>query len=411
MYQFFLGIYLGVVILRPSEVSTFFQKFHLFESASVVMIFVILTNTIKIKNTIDIRMMLYFLIVLVLSNVSVGWIGGSINASIEILRLLIIFFSIVAIVNDGITYTRIVRLLVAFAVFLSINGIYQYFHGSSLGGITPIIDNSKGGVIRVRYSGILNDPNEFGMLLLGIVSYVYVYFLKCKGLFTRSFLLCIAVLLGFCIYLTFSRGAYLGAAFMLLLGIIYSKSRFRTLAFGGIVVLVLLTQFPQFSGLLGSISTSEESAGGRIYAWREGLAMLKYYPILGVGYGRFTEFHSYTAHNSYVLAMAENGFLGLYFFMGYICATVAALHQCLKNVQDIEKKHVTAAIVSILTTLWCMLFLSRTYSPISFVMFGLYTSTLSLMQETYVMKYSYLKIFAASCLIILVIKLVVMFGI
>jgi O-antigen ligase len=42
--------------------------------------------------------------------------------------------------------------------------------------------------------------------------------------------------------------------------------------------------------------------------------MWRSHPLLGVGLGQFTEYHYMTAHNSYLLALAELGFPGMVMF-------------------------------------------------------------------------------------------------
>lgn len=62
----------------------------------------------------------------------------------------------------------------------------------------------------------------------------------------------------------------------------------------------------------------------RIDCWAEAVSMFRAHPLLGVGLGQFTEYHYMTAHNSYLLAVAELGFPGLLLFVSilYISAKI-----------------------------------------------------------------------------------------
>ncbi len=68
--------------------------------------------------------------------------------------------------------------------------------------------------------------------------------------------------------------------------------------------------------VLGGRSGSEASASSseRIEAWYEAISMFRSNPVYGVGFGQFGEYHYLTAHNSYMLAIAELGLPGLFLF-------------------------------------------------------------------------------------------------
>ena len=56
--------------------------------------------------------------------------------------------------------------------------------------------------------------------------------------------------------------------------------------------------------------SAEESTLERLGCAAAGIKMLMSYPIRGVGYTQYTEFHFLTAHNAYVLAAGELGLPG-----------------------------------------------------------------------------------------------------
>ena len=71
------------------------------------------------------------------------------------------------------------------------------------------------------------------------------------------------------------------------------------------------------SSRLDTISPGEESAHGRVEAWYEGMQMVKENPVFGVGFGLFSDHHKRTAHNSYVLVLAEQGVPGYFLWFSY----------------------------------------------------------------------------------------------
>src|SRR5258705_278562 len=89
------------------------------------------------------------------------------------------------------------------------------------------------------------------------------------------------------------------------------------LAIVGVIVAVVFLNFGS-SSRINEIDSKEQSAQGRIAAWSEGLQMFKRNPVIGVGYGMFTNSYPLTAHNSFVLSFAETGLIGAYFWVGLL---------------------------------------------------------------------------------------------
>jgi hypothetical protein len=171
---------------------------------------------------------------------------------------------------------------------------------------------------RVRYRGVLQDPNELA-LAAGIgLPLAFAVGAGRRRPLSRGLLLALSLLLvGACAVLTGSRGGQL--VFLAALGVLFVK-RFGPLglAVGGGLALPLL--------LLGGRSGAEamSSTQARADCWAEALLMWKAHPLLGVGLGRFGHFHYMTAHNSYLLALAELGVPGMLLFMAilYISAKI-----------------------------------------------------------------------------------------
>jgi hypothetical protein len=165
---------------------------------------------------------------------------------------------------------------------------------------------------RVRYRGVLQDPNELA-LAVGIGLPLAFAFAQLPGrkLPRRALTLITLGLVVMCAIFTRSRGGQL--VFLAVLAA-YFVQRFgrRGLLVGGVLALPLL--------LLGGRSGADASASTkeRIDCWYEALMMWKEHPLTGVGFGQFGEYHYLTAHNSYMLALAELGFVGLLIFSAII---------------------------------------------------------------------------------------------
>ena len=126
-------------------------------------------------------------------------------------------------------------------------------------------------------------------------------------------------LLAYAIYLCNSRGSFIALCAM---AFVYSYRRFgpwtSTITFPLLLVPIVLLA----PSRIREISGDEESAAGRVEAWYEGLQMFYSHPMFGVGQGGFTEHYTMTAHNSYLLALAELGLVGYFFWLALFGASI-----------------------------------------------------------------------------------------
>ncbi len=233
----------------------------------------------------------------------------------------------------------------------------------------PALDKSGRFLLRVRSLGFLNDPNDFAQTMVMVLP--MLWWLYAPGRPLRNLLVVAApgAMLGYTILLTQSRGALLGVAGLTLL---VSMRRFgwvKTAVMAAVVVAAV--GIVSFGGR--ELSTKEQSAAQRVEAWQEGITMLRNKPVLGVGYGNFTDHHYLTAHNSFVLGFAELGLVGYFAWLGLIVLTFKGITQGVRLAPPgtPEKKMALALQASLIAFLACSWFLSRTYSPGLFVLLAL----------------------------------------
>jgi hypothetical protein len=235
-----------------------------------------------------------------------GWWGGivpALNTMLPPMLLLVIVSGSVRSLKELRTYSLV---LVACAVTLVYHGHLQVTFGTGWTG-QPMIEG------RITYSGIFNDPNDMGLLIvLSIALSIYHLKLTASKL-GRLLLLAVICWLLYGVYLTDSRGTMLATLVVLGLELwtAYGKGVVITLAAVAIPALVATTR-------LAELDTEEASAEGRIDAWYEGVQMLVDYPVFGVGWQMFSDHHGLTAHNSVVLAMAELGLVGYTFWLALV---------------------------------------------------------------------------------------------
>jgi O-antigen ligase len=72
----------------------------------------------------------------------------------------------------------------------------------------------------------------------------------------------------------------------------------------------------------------------RLEAWSAGLQLFKSAPLFGTGFGSFTDFNEITAHNSFVLCLAELGLVGSTIWLALIVTTMTSLNGIIKRREE-----------------------------------------------------------------------------
>ncbi|MGF6496011.1 putative inorganic carbon (HCO3(-)) transporter [Luteibacter sp. 621] len=247
-----------------------------------------------------------FLLILMISQVTNGWTGGALDELAHFGPVVIAFFVLGASCTTQKRVRIAMAVMVACAAVLALHGVEQARTGMGWTGI-PIGEGN-----RIQYVGIFNDPNDLGLLFAATLP--MAVFLGRRGAPGRLLWLACAVLLLYGTYLTNSRGALLAVLVVAGCYIWYRKGMVvaGTLGVIGLVGLKLL------SSRMDELDAGEESAAGRVDAWYAGLEMFRDSPLFGVGPGNFTEYNELTAHNSFVLVLAETGFLGFVLWLAFV---------------------------------------------------------------------------------------------
>lgn len=249
-----------------------------------------------------------FLLVMLLSDAANDWLGGALEQLEKFGPTVVAFFVLATAVSASRK-----RIVITFAVFtlcamvLALHGVDQFNHGVGWTGMGLSEDR------RIQYVGIFNDPNDLGLLFVATLP-MALYLSARGGFLGRVFWLAGAALLLYGIYLTNSRGAFLAVMVIVAIYLWSKRGLWTSLALSGVGMMGLLL----IPTRAQDISVDEESAFGRVDAWYEGLHMFLSHPLLGVGAGNFTDYNDLTAHNSFVLVVAETGLIGYVLWLAFV---------------------------------------------------------------------------------------------
>jgi O-antigen ligase len=123
-------------------------------------------------------------------------------------------------------------------------------------------------------------------------------------------------------------------------------------------------------------ANADASTALRYEAWATGLDMFKRSPIFGVGARLFTEHHFLTAHNSFVLTLAELGFIGLCLFVTVLYLSIKTLIVGMRTLARVPGSAVAqvwgmALLASLAGISFQINTLSFAYHSVLWIVFGL----------------------------------------
>jgi hypothetical protein len=238
-----------------------------------------------------------------------GWWGGIVPALEKLLPPMLLFVIISGSVRTVDQLRAYSTVVIACACVLVLHGHFQVTTGIGWTG-QPMIEG------RITYSGIFNDPNDIGLLLVMSIALSLFHFrTQERRLWRLLFLVAFGWLL-YGVYLTDSRGTMLATMTVLGLEAWRAYGKFAMITAGSIAV-PLLVAFTR----LAELNAEEDSAENRVEAWYDGVQMLVGDPVFGIGWGLFGDVHGMTAHNSFVLAMAELGLAGYTVWLAFVVLT------------------------------------------------------------------------------------------
>lgn len=230
---------------------------------------------------------------------------------------------------------------------------------------------SAGG--RVRFRGQLADPNELSVFVGAALPLLFFLGVG-RGRATKLLILAPVVSVSlWAVVLTQSRTGQVVLATIVFIALI---RRFGVT--GGLLSLGVLPLLLLFGGREGA--DADASSIERAEILRDGIELVRAHPLLGVGLAQFNQEISIpmTAHNSYLLAAAELGVLGLVLWMGMLWMSmkvaIVVVREPPPGLDPELSRFAEAFAVSLAAILAGVFFLSFCYKQLLFVWIGLGTA-------------------------------------
>ena len=241
------------------------------------------------------------------------------------------------------------KLFILCGIIVASVAIWNKLHGTNLVEGTRV-------TIGLAARGILSDPNDLALVLLFPLSFAFSFMTSPRISFLTRLVGAAGVVAVFwAILATQSRGGLLGvAAVFAVFASRLVKSRMLLLAIGigGAMALFALDNIAGRS-TDGSVEQGlDESATGRLDAWKAAVRMAETHPLTGVGLNNFNQIyffytdhwtgHDMAVHSTWFGVLAETGPLGLILFVTLVVMIVRRSLRMLSQLSAQRRKGVAS---------------------------------------------------------------------
>ena len=319
------------------------------------------------------------LVAIIVSHLFHFYPSAAVSGAIDFLKTMM-FFGLLVSLTDTVSRLRTLFVILAVSATVTVSlCVADYWEIVDFEFITHVADagtlsdtNQQLMVKRMRGTGLFQDPNDLSLLIV-CSTIVCLYFLLDRKLGASRFLLLGPLaILAIGLLCTGSRGGLLAAGVGFL---IWTASRYgrRVAIAAGLLGLCLL---PLITGRQAELNLEDGTAHERIMLWREGLSALRSPQLaFGIGQGMYADLAGLQAHNSFVHAFVELGFVGGTLFLGcffFPALTLYRLRHTRHQLCHPELQRMYPFIVAMLAS-WTMGLqsLSRTYAVSTYLILGI----------------------------------------
>ena len=308
--------------------------------------------------TVDVAALL-FALVLALSGVF-SFSSGSMKPALVLVCFMGGYFLTVLLIRTEEWLTRCSWAAILSASLVSLYGLFQYLTGT-FGGAAAWIDSSMFEDISVRVVSTLENPNMLAEYLILLFPLAAARLLTRGPRIGQATALCGAGVIGICLILTWSRGAWLGLLFGGLVFLLIWNRRSMYLIFAGaasIPFLPLILPDSIIHRFTSIGNMADTSTSYRVNIWRGSVHMLEDFWHCGIGVGEAawdTVYPRYAlaaiemaphSHNLYLQTWIESGLIGLVLLLAFLWLLCQANFSFYRELADMRKTIVDSISVT-----------------------------------------------------------------
>jgi O-antigen ligase len=272
-----------------------------------------------------------------------------------------LYFLLTNCIRTEATLRLVVWTILAVGALLGLLSFYQdstHAYSNDFGGFAQLSNalvdsgDSSGAADQLRLAGPIGEKNRYAQIMLMLVPLGLFWGLSARSRWPRILGFAAAGAAAIGVALTFSRGAAVGFAIVLIVMIAMGYIRPIQVVLVGIAISLLMIAVPSYAARVGSLvdltstisgdTTAGSPDGAVLSRATEGIAALLVFadhPLIGVGPGRFPSYYRQyaddvgirvlnsdrQAHDLYLHIAAEMGLLGLAAFLAIFGVTLRDL--------------------------------------------------------------------------------------
>lgn len=251
--------------------------------------------------------------------------GKAWGAFVDYLKVIVMFIVMINVVRTQRRLNLLIGLVLLVSCVLSIGAIYDFETGNLA---------LKGTRIAGVLGGLFENPNDIALHLVTIVPISAALLISAKSILKKMVLAVCTLLMTGGVFVTFSRGGFLGLVCVFLVLAWKLARRNRALVVVGAILLVGIAVAVAPSSYRTRISTTnDDSAIARTDDLKRSIFIALHHPVFGVGMNNYILFSNSNkaTHNSYTQVAAEMGFPALAVY-------IVLLLISLKSLRKIEKR-------------------------------------------------------------------------
>ena len=228
------------------------------------------------------------------------------------------------------------------AAMVALYGFYQYLFGVNI-SVNEWVDGQQFPDLKLRVFSTLENPNLLAGFLVTMMAIGASMGYKATTIKGRVILFGLVLMLGTCLVLTYSRGAWLSLLAVIgVYGMLCNRKIFWLLIL--LPVAVLCGHDAILERIMSIINPTDTSSTLRMALWESTIAMIMDKPLLGIGWGSYwlvypeydfflnnANVKIFHAHNMYLNIAAEIGIPGLLCFYPLCMDIFVWLWRCLKG--------------------------------------------------------------------------------
>ncbi len=345
----------------------------------------------KLREQIVTACLLVFLVCVAASHLSHGFLWAARMSTYQVAKLIALYLLMVGLLNTPQRLKLFLRWLTLAITVMATLALLDRAQVIDIAALEPVFSRGVGPgaapVERIRGTGIFQDPNDFGLILVTGLVFCASFLLTPHIGWPRYLWLAPGVVLLAALVLTHSRGALISVACVFPAMAAYRGGW----KWGALLLLCLPLPSVVLSARMSDFGVLEEGTGQtRIQAWSDGLAVFQQHPVFGLGAGLLVEENGMVTHNSFLHCYAELGVMGGTAFLACFLAAAlslwalrdqhkhpAASDRMPRELQELV--HIRAFVFAALAAYSAgMLTLSRQFVAPTYMMLGLAAATTSL---------------------------------